>query len=49
MVAELESDHHTRSFKITRKPAKEGEYEDSLITKYNMTYEQMKVVMENEN
>lgn len=45
MVAELEKDHHTRSFKITRKPAKEGEYEDSLITKYHMTYEQMKAVI----
>lgn len=47
MVAELEEDHHTRSFRIVRKPAKEGEYEDSLITKYNMTYEQMKKVMGN--
>lgn len=45
MVAELEKDHHTRSFKITRKPAKDGEYEDSLITKYHMTYEQMKAVI----
>lgn len=45
MVAELEEDHHTRSFKIVRKPAQEGEYEDSLITKYHMTYEQMKEVM----
>lgn len=45
MVAELEKDHHTRSFKIARKPAKEGEYEDSLITKYHMTYEQMKAVI----
>lgn len=49
LVAELESDHHTRSFKIVRKPANEGEYEDSLITKYNMTYEQMKAVMEHAN
>lgn len=47
MVAELEEDHHTRSFKIVRKPAQEGEYEDSLITKYHMTYEQMKEVMGN--
>ena len=45
MVAELEEDHHTRSFKIERKPAEEGEYEDSLITKYHMTYEQMKAVI----
>ena len=45
MVAELEEDHHTRSFKIARKPAEKGEYEDSLITKYNMTYEQMKAVI----
>lgn len=45
MVAELREDHHTRSFKIQRKPASEGEYEDSLITKYHMTYEQMKRVM----
>ncbi len=45
MVAELKEDHHTRSFKIARKPAKEGEYEDSLITKYHMTYEQMKAVI----
>lgn len=45
MVAELEEDHHTRSFKIARKPAEEGEYEDSLITKYNMTYERMKAVI----
>lgn len=49
MVAELEKDHHTRSFKIARKPAQEGEYEDSLITKYHMTYEQMKGVMGHEN
>lgn len=49
MVAELEEDHHTRSFKIVRKPAQEGEYEDSLITKYNMTYEQMKAVMGRED
>lgn len=49
MVAELENDHHTRSFKIVRKPAREGEYEDSLITKYHMTYEQMKVVMRHED
>lgn len=47
MVAELQEDHHTRSYKIQRKPASEGEYEDSLITKYNMTYEQMKKVMQN--
>lgn len=47
MVAELEKDHHTRSFKIVRKPAKEGEYEDSLITEYCMTYGQMKRVIEN--
>lgn len=45
MVAELEEDHHTRSFKITRKPAEEGEYEDSIITKYHMTYEGMKGVI----
>jgi DNA mismatch repair ATPase MutS len=45
MVAELEKDHHTRSFKITRKPAKEGEYEDSIITRYHMTYEQMREVI----
>lgn len=45
MVAELEEDHHTRSFRIVRKPAKDGEYEDSLITKYHMTYEQMKKVL----
>lgn len=45
MVAELEKDHHTRSFKIARKPAKDGEYEDSLITKYHMAYEQMKAVI----
>lgn len=45
MVAELKEDHHTRSYKIARKPAKEGEYEDSLITKYHMTYEQMKAVI----
>lgn len=45
MVAELKEDHHTRSFKIARKPAREGEYEDSLITKYHMTYEQMKAVI----
>ena len=45
MVAELEEDHHTRSFKIARKPAEEGEYEDSLIAKYHMTYEQMKAVI----
>ena len=45
MVAELKEDHHTRSFKIARKPAREGEYEDSLITKYHMTYEQMKAVV----
>ena len=45
MVAELKEDHHTRSYKIARKPAEEGEYEDSLITKYNMTYEQMKAVI----
>lgn len=49
MVAELEADHHTRSFKIARKPAREGEYEDSLITKFHMTYEQMKVVMGHED
>ena len=49
MVAELEEDHHTRSFKITRKPAIEGEYEDSLITKYHMTYDQMKAVMNHED
>lgn len=48
LVAELEADHHTRSFKIVRKPAEEGEYEDSLITEYNMTYQQMKKVIENE-
>lgn len=47
MVAELERDHHTRSFKIVRKPAEEGEYEDSLITEYCMTYGQMKKVIEN--
>lgn len=47
MVAELQEDHHTRSYRISRKPASEGEYEDSLITKYNMTYEQMKRVMKN--
>lgn len=47
MVAELEKDHHTRSFKIVRKPAAEGEYEDSLITEYCMTYEQIKKVIEN--
>lgn len=47
MVAELQEDHHTRSFRIQRKPASEGEYEDSIITKYNMTYEQMKKVMQN--
>jgi hypothetical protein len=46
MVAELQNDHHTRTFKINRKPAAEGEYEDSLITKYHMTYCQMKEVME---
>lgn len=45
MVAELEEDHHTRSFKIARKPAKEGEYEDSIITRYHMTYEGMKEVI----
>ena len=45
MVAELKEDHHTRSFKIVRKPAREGEYEDSLITKYHMTYDQMKAVI----
>lgn len=45
MVAELSDDHHTRSFKISRKPASEGEYEDSLITKYHMTYTQMREVM----
>ena len=45
MVAELKEDHHTRSYKIARKPAEEGEDEDSLITKYNMTYEQMKAVI----
>ena len=49
MVAELEEDHHTRSFKIARKPAREGEYEDSLITKYHMTYDQMKAVMNHED
>lgn len=49
MVAELEKDHRTRSFKISRKPAKEGEYEDSLITRYHMTYEQMKAVMRDED
>ena len=48
LVAELEADHHTRSFKIVRKPAEKGEYEDSLITKYGMTYEQMKKVIEHE-
>lgn len=46
MVAELQEDHHTRSYKIARKPASEGEYEDSLITKHHMTYDQMKDVME---
>lgn len=45
MVAELEKDHHTRSFKIARKPAEEGEYEDSIITRYHMTYEGMKGVI----
>jgi DNA mismatch repair ATPase MutS len=45
MVAELLEDHHTRSFKIARKPAAEGEYEDSIITKYHMTYEQMQGVI----
>ncbi len=45
MVAELEDDHRTRSFRIVRKPAKDGEYEDSLITKYHMTYEQMKKIL----
>lgn len=45
MVAELQPDHRTRSYKIQRKPASEGEYEDSLITKYQMTYGQMKKVM----
>lgn len=49
MVAELEEDHHTRSFKIVRKSAREGEYEDSLITKYHMTYDQMKAVMNHED
>lgn len=49
MVAELEKDHHTRSFKIVRKPAKDGEYEDSLITEYSMTYSQIKRVIENEH
>lgn len=49
LVAELESDHHTRSFKIARKPASEAEYEDSLITKYNMTEKQMKAVIGHED
>lgn len=49
LVAELADDHHTRSFKITRKPASEAEYEDSLITKYNMTENQMKAVIGHED
>ena len=49
LVAELADDHHTRSFKITRKPASEAEYEDSLITKYNMTVNQMKAVIGHED
>ncbi len=45
MVAELESDHHTRSYRISRKSAEEGEYDDSLITKYHMTYDKMEEVI----
>lgn len=48
LVAKLAGDHRTRTFEIVRKPANQGEYEDSLITKYGMIYEKMREVIEDD-
>ena len=48
LVAKLAGDHRTRTFEIVRKPADQGEYEDSLITKYGMIYEKMREVIEDD-
>jgi len=45
LVAELAGDHHTRTFLMARKPADQGEYEDSIISKYDMIYDRMKEVV----
>lgn len=45
LVAELDPVSKTRTFEIVRKPAEEGEYENSIIAKYDMVYQQMKGVM----
>lgn len=45
MIAELCEDHRTRSYKIVRRMAEEEEYEDSMIERYHLTYEQIREVL----
>lgn len=49
MIAELCADHKTRSFRVTRRMAREEEYEDSMIEKHHLLYEQIREVLANES